>query len=298
MYEAHFGLRELPFSLNPDPSFLHFGPNHSKALSILEFGLASESGITVITGEIGAGKTTLLRYLLNTMPTNRTVGLIATTHKAFGELIHWISMAFGLDHRNKDKVELYDQFYEYMIEEYGKGNRVVLIVDEAQNLDAETIEELRVISNINADKNLVLQLVVVGQPELAETLRRPELKQFAQRVSAYYHLEPLDLLSTKLYIKHRMNVAGAERNPFQNKAVVLIHEASKGVPRVINTLCHFALTYCFAEGRKTVSEKLMKQILADHENYGLFGVGTHKESDFVLGSGEAINSNPHILKVN
>lgn len=293
MYEAHFGLRELPFSLNPDPSFLTFTPNHSKALSILEFGLASQSGITVVTGEIGAGKTTLIRHLLNTMPSNRTVGLISTTHKSFGELIHWISMAFDLDHREKDKVALYDQFYTFMIDEYAKGNRVVLIVDEAQNLDAETIEELRVISNINADKNLVLQLIVVGQPELAETLRSPELKQFAQRVSAYYHLEPLDLLSTKQYIKHRMDVAGAERNPFQQKAVELIHEASGGVPRVINTLCHFALTYCFAEGRKTVTEKLMQQILADHENYGLFGMGENK-LQVNVGSKE---SNPNVQEI-
>ena len=165
----------------------------------------------------------------------------------------------------------------------------MLIVDEAQNLDAETIEELSVIANINADKNLVLQLVVVGQLELAETLRRPELKQFAQRVSAYYHLEPLDLLSTKQYIKHRMTVAGAERNPFQNKAATLIHEASKGVPRVINTLCHFALTYCFAEGRKTVSETLMQQILADHKNYGLFGVGA--------GSSSATSEEPKLASV-
>ena len=187
MYEAHFGLRELPFSLNPDPSFLHFGPNHSKALSILEFGLASESGITVITGEIGAGKTTLLRYLLNTMPTNRTVGLIATTHKAFGELIHWICMAFGLDHRNKDKVELYDQFYEYMIEEYGKGNRVVLIVDEAQNLDAETIEELRVISNINPGLDRLV--VLPGSEPIAnssETLASPKMARLVNELKTRY----------------------------------------------------------------------------------------------------------------
>ena len=165
-----------------------------------------------------------------------------------------------------------------MIEEYAQGKRVVLIVDEAQNLDAETIEELRVISNINADKNLVLQLVVVGQPELAETLRQPELKQFAQRVSAYYHLEPLDLLSTKQYIKHRMQVAGAKRNPFQNKAVELIHEESGGAPRLINTLCHFALTYCFAEGRKTVTERVAADLIEDREKYGLFG-GKHESHD-------------------
>jgi len=273
MYESFFGFTEPPFSLNPDPGFLFLGRDHSKALSILEFGLASESGITVVTGAIGAGKTTLVRHLLNTMPENRTVGLISNTHKSFGELIHWISMAFDLDHEGRDKVSLYNQFVQYMIDEYAKGNRTVLIVDEAQNLDEDTIEELRVISNINADKDLVLQLVLVGQPELKDTLTSPNLVQFVQRVSAYYHLKPLKLDETRKYIKHRVKVAGVPRNPFRDDAVELIHTASGGVPRLINTLCHLGLTYCFAEGRKVVTADIMREILRDRAEHGLFGVG-------------------------
>ena len=273
MYESFFGFKEPPFSLNPDPSFLFLGRNHSKALSILEFGLASESGITVITGAIGSGKTTLVRHLLNTLPKDRTVGLITNTHKSFGELIHWISMAYGLEHEGRDKVALYDQFVKFMIDEYAQGRRVVLIVDEAQNLDADTIEELRVISNINADKDLVLQLVLVGQPELKETLTRPDLTQFVQRISAYYHLNPLKLDETRKYIKHRITVAGLARNPFRDEAVDLIYASSAGVPRLINTLGHLALTYCFAEGRKIVTVDIMREILADREEHGLFGVG-------------------------
>jgi general secretion pathway protein A len=273
MYEAFFGFTEPPFSLNPDPGFLYLGRNHSKALSILEFGLASEAGITVITGAIGSGKTTLVRHLLNTMPENRTVGLITNTHKAFGELIHWISMAFDLEHEGRDKVSLYNQFMKFMIDEYAKGNRVVLIVDEAQNLDADMIEELRVISNINADKDLVLQLMLVGQPELKETLSGPDLVQFVQRISAYYHLKPLKLDEARKYIKHRVTIAGLPRNPFRDEAVDLVFATSAGVPRLINTLCHLALTYCFAEGRKTVTVGIMREILSDREEHGLFGLG-------------------------
>ena len=292
MYESFFGFTELPFNLNPDPGFLYLGRDHSKALSILEFGLASESGITVITGAIGSGKTTLLRHLLNTMPDNRCVGMITNTHKSFGELIHWISMAFGLPHDERDKVSLYSQFMDFMIAEYGKGNRVVLIVDEAQNLDADTIEELRVISNINADKDLVLQLVLVGQPELKDTLSRPDLVQFVQRISAYYHLNPLKLDEARKYIKHRIAVAGLQRNPFRTDAVDLIYANSAGIPRLINTLCHIALTYCFAEGRKTVTVDVMREILKDREEHGLFGVGLNQVAgvdDETSGAIEVLN---------
>jgi type II secretory pathway predicted ATPase ExeA len=288
MYESFFGFTEAPFSLNPDPGFLYLGQNHSKALSILEFGLASESGITVITGAIGSGKTTLVRHLLNNMSENRTVGLITNTHKSFGQLIDWISMAFDLDHEGRDKVALYNQFVKYMIDEYAKGNRVVLIVDEAQNLDADTIEELRVISNINADKDLVLQLVLVGQPELKATLTSPDLVQFVQRISAYYHLKPLKLDEARKYIKHRVKVAGVPRNPFRDEAIDLIYASSAGVPRLINTLCHLALTYCFAEGRKTVTEGIMREILADREEHGLFGIGAEQTGELDLDTSGAI----------
>ena len=273
MYESFFGFTEAPFSLNPDPGFLFLGRNHSKALSILEFGLASESGITVVTGAIGSGKTTLVRHLLNTMPPNRTVGVISNTHKSFGELIHWICVAYGLEHEGRDKVALCNRFVDFMIDEYSNGNRVVLIVDEAQNLDADTIEELRVISNINADKDLVLQLVLIGQPELKETLTRPDMVQFVQRISAYYHLKPLNLDEARKYIKHRVTVAGVRRNPFRRQAVDLIFAESAGIPRLINSLCHLGLTYAFGARRKTVTVTTMSEVIHDRDEEGLFGGG-------------------------
>jgi len=274
MYESFFGLSEKPFSLNPDPGFLYLGRNHSRALSMLEFGLASETGVVVITGEIGSGKTTLVRALLNQLDDSYTVGLITNTHKAFGELIHWVSMAFGLDHEGRDKVALYNQFVEYMIAEYAAGRRVVVIVDEAQNMNADTLEELRVISNINADKDIVMQLVLVGQPELRETLAQPRLKQFVQRISSYFFLKPLDLHETREYIEHRLEKAGAKGRIFDYEAVYLIHQNAEGVPRVINTLCHLACTYAFAEQTRKVTGDIVREVITDRNEHELFGKGT------------------------
>lgn len=274
MYESFFGLSEKPFSLNPDPGFLYLGRDHSRALSMLEFGLASETGVVVITGEIGSGKTTLVRALLNQLDDGYTVGLITNTHKAFGELIHWVSMAFGLEHEGRDKVGLYNQFVEFMIAEYAAGRRVVIIVDEAQNMSADTLEELRVISNINADKDIVMQLVLVGQPELRETLAQPRMKQFVQRISSYFYLKPLNLHETREYIEHRLKTAGARGRIFDYEAVYLIHQNSEGVPRVVNTLCHLACTYAYAEQTKKITGDLVREVITDRNEHELFGKGT------------------------
>ena len=273
MYEKHFGFREKPFSLTPDPAFLYLGRKHGMALTMLEYGVTNDAPIIVISGEIGSGKTTVIRHLLNTLQEDTTVGLISNTHKAFGELIQWVAMAFGLPFENKEKVALYSNFVDFLIREYSSGKRTVLIVDEAQNMDAAMLEELRVISNINADKNLVLQLVLVGQPELRDTLRQPKLEQFAQRVSVDYHLDPLDRLETREYIEHRLVTAGGARNVISRAAVDLIFELSTGVPRIINSLCDTALVYAFADGKQKVTTKLVRDIVAEKKAKGLFGAG-------------------------
>jgi general secretion pathway protein A len=276
MYEKYFGFREKPFSLSPDPSFLYLGRKHGMALTMLEYGVTNDSPIIVISGEIGSGKTTLIRHLLNTLQETATVGLISNTHKAFGELIQWVAMAFGLPFENKEKVALYSSFVDFLIREYARGKRTVLIVDEAQNMDAATLEELRVISNINADKDLVLQLVLVGQPELRATLRRPNLEQFAQRISVDYHLEALDRQETHEYIEHRLTVAGGRKGIITRGARDLIYELSTGVPRIINSLCDTALVYAFAEGKQQVATKLVQDLVAEKEANGLFGAGKIK----------------------
>lgn len=273
MYEKFFGFREKPFSLIPDPSFLYLGSRHSMALTMLEYGLLNDAPIIVISGEIGSGKTTLIRHILNKFSANSTVGLISNTHRAFGELMQWVAMAYGLPHEGKEKVTLYHNFVDFLIAEYAKGKRTILIVDEAQNMDMETLEELRVISNINADKDLVLQLVLVGQPELRDTLRKPVLEQFAQRITVDYHLEPLDVRETRAYILHRILTAGGTPQVFSREAADLIHSLSAGVPRLINALCDAALVYAYADQKPKVTTRIVSQMVEERRARGLFGAG-------------------------
>ncbi len=263
MYEAFYGFSEKPFSLQPDPSFLYLGKKHSMAYTMLEYGLMNRSPITVISGEIGSGKTTLIRHLLDCIEDDITVGLISNTHRSFGELLTWVSLAYGLDHKGQDKAELYQQFINYMIEQYAQGKRTVLIVDEAQNMDAETLEELRVISNVNADKDQVLQLILVGQPELRDTLRQPNLEQLAQRVAVDYHLSSLSPEETDAYIQHRIKHAGGDPEIFEPMARRFIHYQSDGIPRLINNLCDTALVYGFAGQEERINAETVHEIVQD-----------------------------------
>ncbi len=277
MYEEFFKLKERPFSLSPDPAFLYMGKCHRQALTMLSYGLRSESGITVITGEVGSGKTTLIRYVLDGLSDDITVGLISNTHEAFGELLEWVLMAFGLDYRGKAKTELYQTFSDFLIEEYAQNRRTVLIIDEAQNFGAETLEELRMLSNINSGKHMVLQLILVGQPELLETMRRPELRQLAQRVSVDYHIERLKVKDTIEYIRYRVEHAGGDPDIFRRSACAVIHYYSRGIPRLINTLCDFSLVYAYADEINEIGAKLVLDVVRDKQKGGIFPM--RKEED-------------------
>ncbi len=272
MYESFYKLKEKPFTLLPDPGFLYMSDKHRMALTLLEYGLTNHAGFTVISGEIGAGKTTLIRHLLNNMDQEYTVGLISNTHRSFGELLQWILLAFNLEHRNMSKVEMHQRFVEFIIDEYAHNRRTVLIVDEAQNMDAETLEELRMLSNINADKDQSLLVVLSGQRELRETLRSPELVQFAQRITVDYHLEPLSESDTAGYIRHRMEVAGGDPDTFTAKACAAIHRYSNGVPRLINLLCDTALVYGYAEQKHRIDAKLVTDVAREKQQGGIFPV--------------------------
>jgi len=272
MYTQFYTLKERPFSLLPDPDFLFLGKEHGTALAILEYALISELGCVVITGEIGCGKTTLIRQLLNDTQDNVNMGLISNTHRQFGELLDWVLMAFSLSIQNKRKAELYHAFIDFIIQEYSAGRRTVLIIDEAQNMDAQTLEELRLLSNINTDKDQVLQLVLVGQPELRNTLRRPDLIQFAQRVSVNYHLPTLSSEEVMDYIHHRLHVAGGDKKLFTNEACALIARHSGGVPRVVNTLCDTALIFGFANEQKEIDTGLVAEVIRDTDRNSLLSV--------------------------
>ncbi len=270
MYENFYGFREKPFSLLPDSGFLYLSSKHRIALTLLEYGLLNQAGFTVISGDIGTGKTTLIRQLLNQIDPGIKVGLISNTHQTFGDLLQWIALAFELPHQGKDKVTLYRDFMDFIIREYGQGRRTVLIVDEAQNMSAETLEELRMLSNVNADKDQVLQVILVGQRELRDTLRRPDLVQFAQRIGVDYHLEPLTETETREYIRHRCQTAGGKVDLFTDQACARIHQATGGVPRLINLLCDTALVYGYAEQRDNIDAELISEVARDKQSGGLF----------------------------
>jgi len=271
MYEKFYGLREKPFALTPDPAFLYLGRHHERALLHLEYGLANEAAFVLITGEVGSGKTTLIRHLLQRVDAQSTVGLIANTARDTGRLLQWVCAAYGLDITGKDDVALYHAFIDFAIEEYAEGRRVVLIVDEAQNLGRARLEELRVLSNVNSDKHLVLQTVLVGQPELRDLMRTPQLRQFAQRIGADYHIGKLSAAETAEYVRHRLRVAGAPRTDiFRTAALRLVYESSRGIPRLVNQLCDTALVYGYAEQRERIDAELMQDVIRDRCEGGIF----------------------------
>jgi len=270
MYEAYYGLREKPFSILPDPELIYWGPNHRLAYSMLEFGVMNSAGFTVITGEIGSGKTTLVRRLLRKLNPNINVGLISNTPHGRKELLQWVMMSLNQPFDDKYS-QLFFRFQEYLRDQHSQNRRTLLIVDEAQNLQPDAIEALRMLSNINADKEQFLQLILVGQPQLKKLLSSPALVQFAQRISADYHLKSLTSGEVTRYIDYRLHAVGARDPLFSNEACASIAEASAGIPRTINILCDTALVYGFASQQKLITKKLVDLVIEDKQNFRIFG---------------------------
>jgi type II secretory pathway predicted ATPase ExeA len=269
MYEAFFNLKHKPFSLLPDPEFLFLSDKHAVALSLLDYCLSGQAGFCVITGEIGSGKTTLIRAFLGRVSRQFSVGLISNTHGSLTDIASWALNAFGQKASGTSPAETYQELMAHLIAEYGAGRQCILIVDEAQNLKIEALEELRLLSNINTGKDLLLQMVLVGQPELLDKLRRPELSQFAQRIAVSHHLTPLPYADTKQYIAHRLAVAGCDRPIFTEMATGAIHYFSGGVPRLINSICDMSLVYAFADGATLIDEELVFRVVADRQGSGI-----------------------------
>lgn len=269
IYTIHFGLRERPFSLVPDPDFLFWSAQHRRAYTMLEYGILTRAPITLITGEVGAGKTTLLHHLLKSVGEEVRIGLIANAHGSRGELLRWVLLALNQPTASKSSyVDLFGQFQAFLIAEYAQGRRVILIFDEAQNLSRESLEELRMFTNINSNKDELLQLVLVGQPELRQLVMRPDLSQFAQRVAANYHLTAMDRTMVHDYIMHRLAVAGATTQIFSNEATQLVFELTRGVPRLVNQLCDLSMVYAFTNTQYTVDRPMVQQVLDDGVFFG------------------------------
>jgi len=269
MYTQHFGLKHKPFNQVPDPSYLYLSPNHKKALTMLEYGVVSHAGFTVVTGEIGAGKTTLIRALLTKIGDDCVIGLINNTHESFGNLMGWVLDALDIQSSASDNAGRYRDYIDFVIKKHAEGKRVVLIIDEAQNLSVKSLEELRLLSNVNIDSEIFLQLILTGQPELIGKLNKPELKQFAQRIGVEFHLKALDYRQTEKYIVHRLATAGATKSIFSYKACAAIFCYSEGVPRRINNLCDFSLVYAFADDKESVEIDTILSMMNDKKSSGI-----------------------------
>ena len=272
MYEAFYGLKEKPFTIQPDPEFLFFSLRHSMAYAMLEFGVQNRAGFYVICGDIGCGKTTLVRHLLNNLGDELTVGIVYNTHQHIDDLLSWIMLAFGQPYEGKSHLALYDAFQQFLIKSYVDGKRVVLIIDEAQNLSPGALESLRMLSNINADKDQLLQIILVGQPQLRDLLRRPDLQQFFQRVSVDFFIPPLEAYEVDKYISHRLHVAGRDAPLFTPAATRAIGEAAKGIPRSINILCDMAMVYGYSTNADKVDINLVREVIKDRSEFGVLGI--------------------------
>jgi general secretion pathway protein A len=254
MYTAHFGLTEPPFAITPDPRYLYLSPRHREAMAHLLYGISEPGGFVVLTGEVGTGKTTLCRSLLEQVPPNVDVALILNPRLSSAELLAAACDEFHIAYpRGTTSLKLLmDALHRYLLDTNGHGRRTVLIVDEAQHLAPEVLEQIRLLTNLETTKEKLLQVILIGQPELSEVLERPDLRQVAQRVTARYHLMPFSDRETRGYVRHRLKIAGARDMVFTPGALRRVHQLSRGVPRLINIVCDRALLGAYASDRDQV----------------------------------------------
>ena len=278
MYESFYHLKAKPFALLPDSSFLYSGSEHQAAYSLLEYGLLSEAPFMVLTGEPGLGKTSLLQKLVAEHGKRHRIGLVTNARYDIVDICYrGFLLSLGLSTKRLDPIEAYHMFSEYLAQESKSHRRVILIIDEAQNLGAELLEELRLLSNLNDGKTLKLQMVLSGQPDLYTLLQRIDMTQFAQRIVVDYHLKPLTDVDTGHYIRHRLRVAGGHAALFTNKACALVHRLSQGNPRLINQVSDRALTYGYAEQAKVITSKLVAQAALDRTKGGILPLAAQEE---------------------
>jgi general secretion pathway protein A len=269
MYTGFFGLHEKPFAITPDPRYLFLSERHAEALAHLLYGINEAGGFIQLTGEVGTGKTTVVRTLLGQIPKDAHVALILNPRLTPAEFLLTICEELGLAVREADRgsvKELVDTLTRHLLRAHANGQRVVVIVDEAQNLSPDVLEQVRLLTNLETPTQKLLQIILIGQPELRDLLKRVELRQLAQRITGRYHLAPLSHAETAGYVRHRGGVAGATADLFTPGALNEVHRLSRGIPRVINVLCDRALLGAYSQNEHCVSAPLVRQ--AAGEVYG------------------------------
>ena len=275
MYEKYYKLNENPFQIEPNPKYLYLSPKHENALAYLRYGLIQKAAFTLLTGEIGTGKTTIVLYFLNQYCKDIKTALVSNTNVTPDQLLNLILKNFTLNPHGSDKTKNLELLHLLLIENYLKKKPNLLIIDEAQNLSEESLEEIRMLSNFQRDGKLLLQIMLVGQPELKAQLKRPNLANISQKISASYHLSALSSLETRKYIAYRFKKAGGDLQLFSREAKDLIYEKSAGIPRIINLLCDAVLIYGFSEGLQSINRRAVENAIKDKD-----GLGTDFSSEY------------------
>lgn len=264
MYQEYFGFKTMPFNTTPDSRFFFPSSKHAEALASLIYAITEHKGFVVITGEVGSGKTTVCRTLLSKLSPETRVLLITNTNITSNELIEVLTARCGISSNGMDKAARLELLQNYLQSQHSSGQEVLLIIDEAQNLPADALEEIRMLSNFETETEKLLQIILLGQPELRRRLNMPELRQFRQRIVISYHLTPLDRRETIQYIFYRLKIAGgSEAVKFTRRAIDELYLYSKGIPRIVNILCDNALLTCFVRDTRIISQKIVREVAGD-----------------------------------
>ncbi len=262
MYNKFYGFKESPFNLTPNSKFFFASHKHTEALDSLAYAIDQRKGFVVITGEIGSGKTTVCRTLLSRLDRHTQVALITNTHLNSKDLLTMVLEDLEIEHGSGSKAKLLSLLNDYLIDQIQRDNNVVLIIDEAQNLKPAVLEEIRMLSNLETETEKLIQIILLGQPELKQKLALSRLEQLRQRVALYFHLTPLNEEETKEYILHRLKIAsGTDHQYLTPEALDLVYQFSKGVPRLVNQICDSAFLTGYVNETRVIDDQLMKEVI-------------------------------------
>jgi general secretion pathway protein A len=285
MYQKFYGFKDKPFQITPNPAFLYRSPKHDTALTYLEYGLTENVGFILLTGEIGSGKTTLIQHIMGRLGPDIEAAVILNTNVSAEELLLLILDEFEIPRPQGGKADVLLAINSFLIDRYSQRRRVLLIIDEGQNLSKQALEEVRMLSNLQSEDQSLLQIMLVGQPELIAKLKQPSMRQFSQRIAASYHLTGLDRQETGNYIAHRLKLVGGDPGLFTPAAVDIIYTLSGGIPRAINLVCQAALVYGFADSAAQIGQDTIKHISRDNLGIGLAASSAEGSAPGAAGAG-------------